>query len=132
MAIYTALSKSIFLKSLGSESITTHFFGPYIFGVIAGIFFLYLFNHEDFFHFIKEVEEIEKKKENKFLKKYLHLGRILATLIIASLGGPVFAALTARFLINKFWFKYLILALGNIPSTILSVTLAKGAWNLVT
>ena len=37
---------------------------PYFFGVAAGIIFLYHFSHEDFFHFIKEVEREEKKKED--------------------------------------------------------------------
>jgi hypothetical protein len=131
LVVYTILSKTIFIKSIASENLAVNFFSPYIFGVAAGIIFLYLLNHADFFHFIKEVEKAERKKENNYLKKYLHFGKVLSTLIIATIGGPVFAALTVRLLLNKVWYKYLLIAAGNLTSTILGVSLAKGALNFI-
>ncbi len=126
LIIYTILSKTIFIKSVTLSSVALSFFIPYVYGVVAGVIFLYLFNHEDFFHFMKDVEKKEEKKEKGLLKKYLHYGKILSTLIIATVGGPVFSALTIRFLLNRFWYKYLILAVGNIASTAMGVALAKG------
>ncbi len=126
LVIYTILSKFLFIRAVTLDNIAIGFLIPYLYGVAAGAIFLYLFNHEDFFHFIKDVEHREEKKEKSLLKKYLHYGKILSTLIIAAVGGPVFAALTIRFLLNKFWYKYIILAVGNIASTLLAISLAKG------
>lgn len=123
---YTIVSKAVFLKSVTSGNMQIVFFVPYIFGVAAGIFFLYLFNHEDFFHFIKEIELEEGKKEKGYLKKYKHYGKILSTLIISAIGGPIFAALTIRFLLNKYWYKYIVLAVGNIASTAFAIFIAQG------
>lgn len=126
LIVYTIVSKVIFIKSIISPSLAVNFFVPYFFGIFAGMILLYLFSHEDFFHFIKEIERQEEKKENRYLGKYMHYGRILATLIVATVGGPVFAALTIRLLLNKVWYKYLLLAFGNITSTLLAVSLARG------
>lgn len=128
---YTILSKAIFIKSVMSANLEVVFFVPYFFGVAAGFLFLYLFNHEDFFHFVKEIEKEEKKRERGYLKKYQHYGKILSTLIIAAIGGPIFAALTIRFLLNKYKYKYLLLALGNIVSTLVAIAIAKGALKLI-
>lgn len=131
LIIYTFLSKFIFYKSVVSSNLIIVFLGPYVFGVAAGIIFLYLFNHEDFFHFVREVEKQERSREKKYLKKYLHYGRIVAVLIIATIGGPVFSALTIRFLLNNVWYRYLLIMAGNIASTILAVLLGKGALSLI-
>lgn len=128
---YTILSKAIFLKSVTSGNAEIIFFVPYIFGVVCGVLFLYLFNHEDFFHFIKEIEKEEEKKEKAYLRKYKHYGKILSTLIIGAIGGPVFSALTIRFLLNKYWYKYLVLSVGNIASTFFAILIAKGAIKLL-
>lgn len=128
---YTMISKTVFVKSIISTNVLVAYLIPYIFGVIAGWLFLYLFSHEDFFHFMKEVENEEKSKETKYLKRYLHYGKVLATLIIAALGGPIFAALTIRLLLSKYRYKYLLLAIGNITSTLFTVSLARGVAILV-
>lgn len=126
LVFYAIFSKTVFIKSVADENIMVSFFVPYIFGIVAGNGFLYLFSHQDFFHFMKEVERIENKNEKKLLNKYKHFGKILTTLIIATVGGPVFSALTIRLLLNNAWYKYLLIIVGNIPSTIFTVSLAKG------
>ena len=75
---------------------------------------------------MKEVEEVEKRKEKKLIKKFLHHGKILAILIITTIGGPIFGALTIRLLLPKYKYSFALLATGNILSTILGVGLAKG------
>lgn len=131
LIFYNVISKTVFFKSVVHDNLVVNFLAPYVFGVVAGIIFLYLLNHEDFFHFMKEVESRERSKENFYIKKYKHYGRILSTLIIATIGGPIFAALTIRFLLNTSPYRYIVLAVGNIASTLLTVSLAKGTISLV-
>ena len=126
LIVYNILSKTLFVKFILSSNYYINFLGPYIFGVLAGSAFLYLLRHEDFFHFMKEVEEVEKRKEKKLIKKFLHHGKILAILIITTIGGPIFGALTIRLLLPKYKYSFALLATGNILSTILGVGLAKG------
>ena len=71
---YLLVSKFVFFKFVIGTDITEAFLGPFIFGVLTSFIFLYLFSHEDFFHFIKEVEEREEKKEGRYLKIYKHFG----------------------------------------------------------
>jgi hypothetical protein len=128
LLMYSVISKSIFIKSISSVDNMVAFLVPYVFGVVAGFLFLYLFSHEDFFHFARDVEKMESKREYGLLKKYKHYGKVVCTLIIATLGGPVFSALTIRLLLNNYKHKFLILAIGNIPSTLTHVVVARGAF----
>jgi uncharacterized membrane protein len=102
------------------------FLGPFIFGVLTSFIFLYLFSHEDFFHFIKEVEKKEERKEEEYLRKYKHLGKIAAVLAIGAIGGVIFAALTVRLLLINYKYRYLILLISMFFSTIFTVGVAKG------
>lgn len=126
LIFYNAISKIIFFKSIVHKNLLINFFGPYLFACIAGVIFLYLLRHEDFFHFMKEVEKVEEKKEKSFVRKYLHHGKILATLVITTIGGPIFGALTIRFLFPRYRYSFLVLCIGNIFSTAVSVMITKG------
>lgn len=128
LIVYTIISKYVFIRSITSGNNWVAFLVPYTFGVLAGCMFLYLFNHEDFFHFMKDIEAKEKKKEQSLLKKYIHFGKVAAILIIAIIFGPILSALSIRLLLNKVWYKYLLLAAGNIGSTIWGVSLWLGLW----
>jgi len=123
---YLVFSKYIFIKSVTNENILISFFGPFTFGIVTTLVFLYFFNHEDFFHFLKGL----KNKENKYLKKYYHHGKILACILIGIIGGDFFLALTIRLLINKFAYKYLVMTIAVFISTLVSVGLAKGFFSL--
>jgi len=127
---YLVVSKVVFFKFVTSPSITTSFLGPFVFGVVTSFMFLYLFSHEDFFHFIKEVERKEKTKEDKYLKKYKHFGKIAAVLVIGAIGGVIFAALTVRLLFPHYKYRYLVLLIAMFFSTIFTVGLAKGIFSL--
>ena len=126
LIVYNIVSKTIFIKSVLQSVYFITFSGPFIFACVAGAIFLYLLRHEDFFHFIKEVERQEDKKERGYLNKFKHHGKILATLIIATIGGPIFSTLTIRLLLPKYKYPYLLLFIGNIFSTLFSTGLAKG------
>jgi len=123
---YLLVSKIVFFKFVTSQSIALSFLGPLVFGVITSFIFLYLFSHEDFFYFIREVERKEQKKEGEYLRKYKHFGKIAAVLIIGVIGGTIFAALTVRLLFVHYKYRYLILLVTMLISTIFTVGLAKG------
>lgn len=126
LIVYNLISKTIFFESLGSNRILINFSGPFLFACIGGSIFLYLLRHQDFFHFIKEVERVENKREKGYLRKFRHHGKIFATLIIATLGGPIFAGLTIRLLLPKYKYPYLLLFVGNLFSTLFSMGIVKG------
>jgi hypothetical protein len=114
-----------------TNSIET-FIQLYTFGITFGCMFLYIFSHDKFIPFAREIEKKERQKEGKYLNKYKHHGKVLATFLIGGIGGPVFASLTARLLLNKYGFKkYLVVILANIPSTILSLGIGKGLLGLI-
>lgn len=122
---YFVLSKVNTVNALVGKTSVQGFLQLYIFGAIFACIFLYIFSHEKFFPFAREIEKKEEGKEKRYLKKYLHHGKILGTFLIGSIGGPVFSSLTARLLLKDYWYKYLIVILANIPSTILTAGLGK-------
>ncbi len=102
----------------------------YLFGIIFACLFLFIFSHEKFFSFAQDIEKQEAKKEKAYLKKYIHHGKVLGTFLIGTIGGPVFSSLTARLLLNNYPFKYLLVILSNIPSTIFTVGVSSGLVHL--
>mgnify|MGYP001588608166 CR=1 FL=1 len=128
---YFVLSKINLVNALTKETVIGSFIQLYLFGISFACLFLYIFSHEKFFPFAKDIEKQEQKKEKKFLKKYVHHGKLLGTFIIGAIGGPVFSSLTARFLLNNYWYKYLIVILANIPSTIFTLGLGRGILSFI-
>ena len=127
LGAYFVLSKANLVNALTRETLILGFMQLYLFGIFFACLFLYIFSHERFFPFAKEIEREEQKKEKKYLKKYLHHGKILGTFLIGSVGGPVFSSLTARLLLNNSnLLKYFIVIIANIPSTIFTVGVANG------
>lgn len=126
LILYFAGSKLIFLRLVSNNSWYIYFFGPFFLGILETLVFIYLFGHEDFFHFIKDLEKKEEKPEKKYLKKYTNHGKALAAVIIGIIGGPIFLALTLRLLLNEFGYKYLIVLISVLVATLFSVGFAKG------
>lgn len=129
--LYLIISKIVFIKFVTDPSLPISFLGPFVYGAVSSMLFLYLFSHEDFFHFMKEVEREEEKKEKGYIKKYKHFGKVIAVIFVGIIGGTIFAALTARFLLMNYKYKYLILILSMLFSTIVSVGIAKGLINFL-
>lgn len=123
---YFILSKVNLVNALTKETLILSFLQLYLFGVFFACLFLFIFSHENFFPFAKDIEKQEAKNEKKYLKKYLHHGKVLGTFVIGAIGGPVFSSLTARLLLNNYPFKYLLVILANIPSTFFTVGIANG------
>ena len=96
---------------------------------MSGFLFLYLFSHEDFFAFAGVLEKEESKKEKNYLDKFLKYGRFLTCVLVSQVGGPIFLALTVRFLFRKKDNRYLIVFLASAVSAVFGVLLAKGLLN---
>ena len=123
---YFLLSNFVFVKSMANANMYISFLGPLLFGVISSWVFLYLFGHKDFFHFIKELEKAEKKSEKKYLKKFRHYGKMATCVLVSAIGGPIFLALTVRFLFLESENRYRIATVAIFVSTVAAVAIAKG------
>lgn len=128
---YFLLSKVNIVHALTQENIIISFLQLYLFGTGFGLFLLYILSHEKFFPVALEIEKEEERQEKSFFKKYLRHGKILATFLIGTVGGPVFSALTARMLLKNFTYKYLIVVLANIPSTLFTLGLGRGILSFI-
>ena len=128
---YFVLSKVNTVNAILKENPIETFLQLYLFGTFFACLFLYIFSHEKFFPFAKDIEKQEQRNENKNLKKYFHHGKILGTFLIGAIGGPIFSSLTARILLNNFRFKYLIIILANIPSTLFTLGVGWGILRFV-
>ncbi len=128
---YFFISKINIIHAISRGNAIESFLQLYLFGVFFACLFLFIFSHEKFFPFAKEIENKEQKNEKKYLKKYIHHGKILGTFLIGSIGGPIFSSLTARMLLNSFRFKYIIIILANIPSTLFTLGVGWGILKFV-
>ena len=122
---YFVVSNLVLVSSATSTNINSFIF-PLIFGIISSFVFIYLFSHKDFFHFITKFEDEEKKKEKKYLHRFKQFGKTLTCIIVSLLGGPIFLALTVRFLYSKSSKRYWIALLSTTISTIVMVMVVKG------
>jgi len=128
---YFVLSKINLVHALSNPNSISSFLQIYLFGIFFACLFLYIFSHDKFFPIAKEMEREEEKKEKKYIKKYIHHGKILTTLIIGVVGGPVFSALTARLLLKDYTFKYFLVILANIPSTLFTLGIGRSILSFV-
>jgi hypothetical protein len=131
IVVYFIISNAIFYGSVAHPNIFVSFFVPLVFGMLSSFAFLYLFSHEDFFHFIKKLDRAENRKENKFLEKFSQYGRILACILVAIIGGPIFLSLTVRFLFLESENRYMIIFIVVLISTLISVAIAKGLFSFI-
>jgi len=115
---YFVLSKINLVHALSNPNFVISFLQLFIFGIFFSYLFLYIFSHEKFFPFAKELEEKEKPKENIYFRKYLHHGKVLGTFIIGVIGGPIFLSLTVRLLLYRFKHKNLLVLLTIFVSTL--------------
>lgn len=131
LILYNIISKANLAHALIRNTFLVSFLQVYGFGILATFAFLYLFSHEDFFTFARELERNEERGEKKYLYKFKHLGKLFATFLIGSIGGPIFLALTLRIFFHKHSVKYLLIFLVIFISTLFGFGLLKGSINLL-
>lgn len=129
--IYSVLSIFVVAKALLNPSIYISFLVSFSFGIISVFVFLYLFSHEDFFHFFKNLDKFENKKEKSYLGNFMQYGKFLACILISVIGGQIFLALTIRFLFPKSSPRYLIAFAVTLISTIIVIFFGKSILNLI-
>jgi hypothetical protein len=128
---YYVVGNAILVKSLGADSLVMLFLPPALYGAITAVIFLYLFSHEDMFKFARALEKREEKTSKKWLKFFSHTGKIIATFAVATVAGPIVAALVIRFLLTTARYRYLLAIFTTVPSTLFTVGVAKGVIHLV-
>ena len=131
LIVYFIVSNFILVVSVANASIYISFFAPLLFSVLSTFVFLYLFGHNDFFHFIINFEKEEKGNEKKYLNRFKHFGKIIICILISVIGGPIFLALTVRYLFSESKKRYLIALISTLISTIFSVAFAKGFFGII-
>lgn len=131
LAAYFVLGNTLLIRFSLSDDPLLFFGMPFLYGAVSAIVFLYIFSHEEFFRFAKDLKKKEMKVEKKWLKRFARLGRASTTLLIGAAGGPLLGALTARLIIRTTWHRYLLVLLANIPSTVITVGVAKGAISIL-
>ena len=127
---YLIVSKTIFIRFALVDNIFVSYGIPMVYGSISGIIFLYLFSHEDFFGFAKEIEQKEIDKERRWLRMFSRFGKIGSVFFVGTVGGPIFSALTTRLLLETARYRYILVVLVNIPSTLFIVGGARGIANV--
>ena len=65
---YFVLSKVNTVNAILKENPIETFLQLYLFGTFFACLFLYIFSHEKFFPFAKDIEKQEQRNENKYLK----------------------------------------------------------------
>ena len=131
IAAYFILSNIIFVGSVAHPNILVSFFVPLIFGIFSSFIFLYLFGHKDFFHFMGNLEIDEQKKEKKYLDRFNRYGRLIACVLVAAVAGPIFLALTIRFLFPESENRYLTAFIATLVATAFAVAFAKGLFGFI-
>jgi hypothetical protein len=99
-------------------------------GGLTGIILLFFFLHDDSFQTARELERKEAKIEKKWLRRFSHSGKIFTVVAIETISGPIFGALTVRILMPKYKYKYVLVALANIPSAFFYVFVVKSILNV--
>jgi hypothetical protein len=127
LIIHYLISKPIFIVSLASRNPLIFLGGPTLNGIVTAIIFLHIFSDKAFLR-VGNVIRKKENKENKIrLKVLLPLGKFVTLLVIGIVGGPIAAAFIVRLLFSKSKYKYLLVILPCLPSTIFSMGLAKTA-----
>lgn len=119
---YFLFSKVVLVESVVNGSSIISFIRLYSFGAIYACFLLFIFSHEKFFPVATEIENIKRKSEKKYLKKFVRFGKVIATFIVGVIGGPILSSFTARLLLNESPYKYFIVLLANVPATFMAST----------
>ncbi len=127
LVIYFVVTQSSFFAGiLTSTPILIAFLVNIFFSIFFGVTFLYIFDHEGFFGFAKQLEKDNRKKEKVWLHRFKNFGKSTIVLFIGILAGPLFAAITLRLLLPKYHHRYLLIVVTSIVTAVLWLGLTRG------
>ncbi len=130
-AVYSFGTKYLLFNGvITSKPLFEALFYNFLSGLFFGTAFLYLFSHEDFFPFAKKIEKREIKNEKKWEHRLARFGRVFVVFLISIFVGPMISALSAKFLIAKIRFKYLLVGIFGGLSSSLWLLVARGVVHL--
>lgn len=130
LILFYIFNNGVFLSLVANPNLYVSILGPFVFGIASGFIFLYLFSNKDFFSFMGVLEKDQRKKEKGYLAKFLKYGKIIACILVSQFGGPIFLALTVRFLFPRSANRYLIVFISTVVTTLFGVLLARGILSL--
>lgn len=103
---------------------------PMSWGIFSGVLFLYIFRHDKVIRIARVLEEKEEAAEKRWLKHFAKSGKVASSLFIGLLAGPILGALTIQILLPRYKYKYLLIVIIQIVSTIFYVSISKGAFHI--
>ena len=128
--IHSVLSWAILLFATHASGFFLSFVPPFLFGILTTLFFLYVFNHDGVIKIAKYLEDKEKNTQRKWSKKLARTGKVVTTILIGLLLGPIMLALAIKLFIPKSRWKYLIIIFVIFFSTLYYMIFLKGAASL--
>lgn len=131
LAAYTASSWFVLGVAIALDNVFVALGVALAFGMLVSILFLFIFSHKSVFKFARIIEKRERKMEKKWLKMFSRFGKPAASALIAFVGGPLPGALTVALLMPKAKYRYLFVALINIPSAVFYVGSARGIFSVL-
>ncbi len=100
-----------------------------LFNSLSSLIFIYLFNHQNYFPAIKNIELSNQKKQKKYLKKFLKFGKFIATILTGLIGGPILLSLSVKLLFRQHQYRYTIIA--SILTNIVFIIISKGLLQII-
>lgn len=128
---YTVLSRTLQFGETTTVNVEKAYLLSAIFNIVFVILFLYLFSHDKFFEFAREIEMRAKKKEKGYTNMARHWGKLIMTGIVGLTGSPLYIALTIRLFWPKLKSKYLLAGVMSVVGGWLWLTGLRGSWLVV-
>ena len=131
--VYDIVTKGSFVAT--ASSIVTgvsSFVLNVLLSIFFGLLFLYFFSHEDFFKFVSEIERKNRKAEKQWENRFARYSKLLVAFVVGVIAGPLIGALSVRFLLPRYKFKYLVVLISSCISALVWITIARGViiWHL--
>lgn len=99
------------------------------FNSLSSLIFIYLFNHQNSFPAIKNIELSNQKKQKKYLKRFLKFGKIIATILMGLIGGPILLSLSIKLLFHQHQYQNTIII--SILTNIIFIIISKGLLQII-
>ncbi|HWA52425.1 MAG TPA: hypothetical protein VG895_05225 [Patescibacteria group bacterium] len=131
LIIYVVFTRSLFIAMVLFPNTPAAFLIEVSSASFFGFLWLYFFEHENLFSFVKIIKNKKKSAEQKFLDKFIKFGAVTATILIGYIGGPLFASLTSHLILKDFKYKYLLVIFICATSSFVALALARGVLHLV-
>lgn len=127
--VFIIVSYLITFYCLALPNILFAFTALTLFNTSSSLGLIFLFNHQNSFPAIKNIEQSNKKKQAIYLKKFLKFGKFIATILMGLIGGPILLSLTVKVLFRQHQYRTTILA--SIITNIIFIVISKGLLQII-